>query len=85
MKILDCQSKNNILRVMVDTNEENLFYLLKTYLNEDKSVEVCGVFKEHHLIEKTEFLLKIKSGDAKVFFKKKLSVIKKELNKLKIK
>lgn len=85
MKIIEEVSDKNVLRFTVDSNEESLFSLLRTYLDDDKDVELVGVYKEHHLIDKTEFLLKTKKGDAKALLKKALGSIKKDLQSKKVK
>lgn len=85
MKILEKTQKEETLRILVDSNEESLFFLLKTYLEQDSNVDIVGVYKEHHLIDKTEFFLKIKKGDALKVFKKALTEIKKDLNTKRLK
>ena len=59
-------------------NQETLFLLIKTYLESDSSVDVVGVYKEHYLVDKTEFFVKVKKGNAKdVFLKALLMMIMK--------
>lgn len=85
MKILEKEGENETLRILVDTNEESTFFLLKTYLESETDVEIVGVYKEHYLVDKTEFFLKVKNGNALDVFKKSLSKIKKDLETKKIK
>ena len=85
MKIIEKVDDKNILRIMVDSNEESLFSLLKAYLQDNKDVDLVGVYKEHHLVDKTEFFLKTKSGSALDLFKKYLKTIKKDLESKKVK
>ncbi len=85
MEIIEKISDKQVLRVVVDSNEESLFSLLKTYLESNPDVDLVGVYKEHHLIDKTEFFLKTKKGDALTLFKKSLADIKKDLEKKKLK
>ena len=85
MEIIEKVADKQVLRVVVDSNEESLFSLLKTYLEESSDVDLVGVYKEHHLIDKTEFYLKTKKGSALDLFKKSLATIKKDLEKKKLK
>jgi DNA-directed RNA polymerase subunit L len=85
MQIIEKVDEKNMLRIMVDSNEESLFSLLKTYMQDNTDVELVGLYKEHHLVDKTEFFLKTKSGSAMDLFKKSLKTIKKDLESKKIK
>ncbi len=85
MEIIEKFEEGNVLRILVDSNEESLFSLLKTYLEKEADVDIVGVYKEHHLINKTEFLLKIKKGKPTDVFKKALAAIKKDLASKKLK
>ena len=85
MEILDISDKGDVLRFMTKSNEETLFLLIKTYLESDSSVDVVGVYKEHYLIDKTEFFVKVKKGNAKDVFLKALTKIKKDLELKKVK
>ena len=85
MKIIDKIEEKDSLRVVVDSNEEAFFYLLKTYLEKNSDVDIVGVYKEHYLVDKTEFFLKVKKGKPMDVLKKALEDVKKELAKLKVK
>ena len=85
MKVLEKIAEKETLRVIVDSNEESLFSLLKVYLEKDSNVEIVGVYKEHYLVDKTEFFLKVKKGKALDVFKKALDVAKKDLKSMKLK
>lgn len=85
MKILEKEGEKETLRIMVDSNEESLFFLLKTYLEAQSDVDIVGVYKEHYLVDKTEFFLKVKKGNALDIFKKSLTKIKKDLESKKVK
>lgn len=85
MEIIEKVEEGNVLRILVNSNEESLFSLLKTYLENESDVDIVGVYKEHHLINKTEFLLKTKKGKPLEVFKKALTSVKKDLASKKIK
>jgi DNA-directed RNA polymerase subunit L len=85
MKIIEKIEDKNLLKIIVDSNEESLFFLLKQYLSNNPQVDIVGVYKEHYLIDKTELLIKVKKGNAKDVLKKTLEDIKKDLNKKKVK
>ena len=85
MKIIEIEENKDKLRFVVDSNEESLFTLLKVYLEKESDVEIVGVFREHHLLNKTEFLIKVKKGEAKDVLKKVLPKIKKEIQSMKVK
>lgn len=85
MNIIEKSDENDKLRFVVDSNEESLLSLLKIYLEADSDVDVVGVYREHHLIDKTEFLLKVKKGKASAVFKKALVSAKKDLESKKVK
>ena len=85
MKILEQIEEKDSLRILVDTNEESVFFLLKTYLEANPDVEIVGVYKEHHLVDKTEFFLKTKKGKPMDVFKKELDKIKKDLKSKQVK
>ena len=86
MEISSVEHKKNELHIKVSSNEESLFMLLKGYLEEHSDVDIVGVTKEHHLIDETEFYLRVdEKKDAKEVFTKVLSSIKKELGGLKLK
>jgi len=84
MEIKEITGEKEVVRILVDSNEETTFSLLKTYLEEMSETDVVGVYKEHHLVNKTEFLFKVKKGDAKKILKKSLTDIKKKLSELKV-
>ena len=84
MEIKKVTGEKENLRFVVNSNEETLFSLLKTYLEAMPETDIVGVYKEHHLVDKTEFFLKVKKGDAEKFFKKALAQVKEELAKLKV-
>lgn len=85
MKVLEKTEEKDTLRILVDSNEETMFFLLKTYLENNSDVDIVGVYKEHHLIDKTEFFLKVKKGEPLKVFKKALADIKKDLASKKVK
>lgn len=85
MKILDKVEEKDSLRILVGSNEESTFLLLKTYLEANPQVDIVGVYKEHHLLDKTEFFLKVKKGNPAEIFKKALVEVKKDLEKKKVK
>ncbi len=73
------------LRIEVDSNEESLFSLLKVTLEKESDVDIVGVYKGHHLFDKTEVYLKVKKGDPLKIFKKGLKDVKKDLLSKKVK
>ena len=85
MKIIEKVEEPNVLRIVVDSNEESLFSLLRVYLEESSDVELVGLYKEHYLLDKTELVLKTKSKNALAVFKKELAAVKKELKSMKVK
>ncbi len=85
MKVIEKEEKENYLRFTVDSNEESLFSLLKVSLEQDPAVDIVGLYKEHHLIDKTEFFLKVKKGSASELLKKTLKKVKKDLQAKKLK
>ncbi|NQZ84464.1 MAG: hypothetical protein HRU03_01980 [Nanoarchaeales archaeon] len=85
MEIIEQTIEGTDLKIVVDSNEESLFSLLKAYMEPMADVEVVGHYKPHHLVDKTEFFLKVKKGDALKVFKKALATIKKDLASKKVK
>jgi DNA-directed RNA polymerase subunit L len=85
LKILEKVEEKDTLRVLVDSNEESLFFLLKAYLEAESDVDIVGVYKEHYLINKTEILIKVKKGNALEVFNKSLAKAKKDLLSKKVK
>ena len=85
MEIIEKQEDASTLKLVVDSNEESLFFLLKAYLEELSDVDLVGVHREHHLVDKTEFYLKTTKGKAIDVLKKALKDIKKDLNAKKLK
>ena len=86
MEISSIEHKKNELQIKVSSNEESMFMLLKGYLEENPDVDIVGVTKEHHLIDETEFYLRVhEKKDAKDVFTKAIASIKKELESLKLK
>lgn len=85
MNIVEKSVKDNELRFIVDSNEESLFSLLKVYLEREADVDIVGQYKEHHLVDKTEFYLKTKKGKALDVFKATLTKAKKDLEGKKLK
>lgn len=85
MEIIELNEDKQVLKIVVDSNEESLFFLLKTYLEDLKDVDLVGVHREHHLVDKTEFFLKVAKGSPKAVFKKALKDIKKDLASKKVK
>lgn len=73
MEIIENEVDGEILKIVVSSNEETLFSLVKVYLEKSADVDIVGVHKQHHLVDKTELHLKVKSG------KKPLEVLKKAL------
>ncbi len=85
MNIIEKSADNTTLKIIVDSNEESLFSLLKVYLSKNDDVDIVGVYMEHHLVDKTEFFIRTKKTDALKLFKKTLIEVKKELENMKIK
>lgn len=85
MEIIEKAAEGTKLRFVVNSDEESLLSLLKVYLEQEAEVELVGVYKEHHLIDKTEFFLKTKKEDATKVLKKALSKVKKDLDSKKVK
>lgn len=85
MKVLEKIEEKDSLRVVVDSNEESFFYMLKAYLESNSDVDIVGVYKQHYLVDKTEFFLKVKKGKPIDVFKKALKEIKKDLESKKLK
>ena len=85
MEIVEKVEEKDTLKIIVGSNEESLFSLLKTYLEKDPAVDMAGYYKEHHLIDKTEFFIKVKKGSPVDVLKKALIVVKKDLEKKKVK
>lgn len=85
MKIKEVSEDKQTLKIITDSNEESLFYLLKAYFESNSDVEIVGVYEGHHLIDTTEFYLKVKKGSPKTFLKKALAEVKKDLNSKKLK
>ncbi len=84
MQILEKESDDKILRILVDSDEESLFSLLKVYLMDMADVDIAGYTKEHHLVDKTEFFLKVTKGTPEEVFKKGLALAKKDLESKKL-
>lgn len=85
MEIIESVEDKNVLKIKVGSNEESLFSLLKVYLEKSTDVEIVGVVREHHLVNETELLLKVKKGSPKEVLKKALIEAKKDLESKKIK
>ena len=85
MEISIINDNKNELKLKVPTNEESLFMLLKSHLEEVEEVDIVGITKEHHLIDDTEFYMRTYKEDAKEVFKEALANIKKELEVMKLK
>lgn len=85
MEISIINDNKNELKLKVPTNEESLFMLLKSHLEEVDEVDIVGITKEHHLIDDTEFYLRTYKEDAKKVFKEALTNIKKELEAMRLK
>ena len=85
MEINDKKSTQNTFTIDVNSNEETLFSLLKVYLSQQEDVDVVGFTKGHHLVDTTQFYLKVKKGSAEEVFKKGLEKAKKDLQARKVK
>jgi DNA-directed RNA polymerase subunit L len=85
MKITQKVEEKDSLRIVVDSNEESLFYLLKQYLSQNPDIDIVGVYKEHHLVDETELFIKVKKGKPIDTLKKALKDIKTQINKQKVK
>lgn len=85
MEVIEKTEDKDVLKIVVGSNEESLFSLLKTYLESDPSVDIVGQYREHHLIDKSEFFMKVKKGKPMDVFKKALKDVKKDLEKRKVK
>ena len=85
MKIIDKQEDKNTLKLTVDSNEESLFSLVKVYLENMSEVDLVGLNKSHHLLDKTELYLKTKKEKPTTVLKKALAEAKKDLQNRKVK
>lgn len=85
MEISKKTSTQNTFTIEVNSNEETLFSLLKVYLSQLPEVDIVGFTKDHHLIDKTQFYVKVKKGSAEDVFKKGLEAAKKDLESRRIK
>ncbi len=84
MQILEQEINEKSLRILVDSDEESLFSLLKVYLLDMADVDIAGYTKEHHLVDKSEFFLKVTKGNPLDVFKKGLALAKKDLESKKL-
>ena len=85
MEILEKVDKDGILKIEVGSNEETLFSLLKVYLEKTPEVDIVGVFKNHHLVDKTQLHIKVKKGSGLDVLKKTIKAAIKDLESKKIK
>lgn len=85
MEILEKEVEGNTLKVVVESNEETLFSLMKVYLEESSDVDIVGFNKPHYLVDKTEFFLKTKKGNPVDVLKKALKEAQKDLTSKKVK
>lgn len=85
MEIIEKTEDKNTLKIVVDSNEESLFSLVKVYLQDMADVDIVGVKKGHHLVDKTEFFLKTKKESPTKVLKKALAEAKKDLESRKVK
>lgn len=84
MEIIEKLIEKNTCKIVFDSNEESLLYLLKAYLEKLDSIDFVGVSKDHHLVDKTEFFIKTFKEDPVVVLKKALKEIQKDLGEKKI-
>jgi len=85
MEIIENTENKNTLKIVVSSNEESLFFLVKVYLEQMDEVDVVGVIKSHYLVDKTEFHIKTFSGSPLKVLKKALELAKKDLVSKKLK
>lgn len=84
MKIESVNPQDSELKIVFKSNEESILMLLKSYLEDTAGVDIVGVNKDHHLLDETEFFLRVDSGSAKDTFSKVLKTVKKELEGMKV-
>lgn len=84
MEIIEKLIEGNTCKLVFNSNEESLLYLLKAYLEKLDEVDLVGIVKEHHLVDKTEFFVKVVKGDPLKIVKSALSDIQKDLESKKI-
>jgi len=85
MKIIEKVEDKNTLKLVVSSNEESLFFLIKVYLEKMSEVDVVGVYKPHYLVDSTELYIKTKKEKPIKVFEKALKEAKAELAKKKLK
>jgi len=85
MEFIEKNETKDTLKLVVSSNEESLFFLVKVYLEKMSEVDIVGVCKEHHLVDKTEFHLKVSKGNPMKIFLKALAEAKKDLISKKVK
>ena len=85
MKIIEKIEEKNTLKLVVSSNEESLFFLVKVYLEKMAEVDIVGIYKSHHLVDKTEFYLKTKSESPIKVLVKALKEAKKDSKDKKLK
>lgn len=84
MEIIEKLVEENTCKLVFNSNEESLLYLLKAYLEKLNEIDFVGISKDHHLVDKTEFFVKVVKGDPIKIVKKALTDIKKDLENKKI-
>ncbi|MFP4402247.1 MAG: RpoL/Rpb11 RNA polymerase subunit family protein [Candidatus Nanoarchaeia archaeon] len=84
MKIESINAQDSELRIKFNSNEESILMLLKSYLEDTSGVDIVGVNRDHHLLDETEFFLRVDSGSAKDTFSKALKAVKKELEGMRV-
>lgn len=84
MEIIEKLVEGNTCKLVFNSNEESLLYLLKAYMEKLDSVDIVGVAKDHHLVDKTELFVKVVKGDPVKTVKSALADIKKDLESKRI-
>jgi DNA-directed RNA polymerase subunit L len=84
MKIESVNAQDSELKIIFKSNEESMLMLLKSYLEDTSGVDIVGVNRDHHLLDETEFFLRVESGSAKDTLSRALKTVKKELEGMKV-
>lgn len=84
MEVIETLIEDNTCKIVFDSNEESLLYLIKAYLEKLDSIDLVGIVKDHHLVDKTEFFVKVVKGDPLKIVKSALADIKKDLESKKL-
>ncbi|MCA9486777.1 hypothetical protein H6501_00605 [Candidatus Woesearchaeota archaeon] len=84
MEIVEKKDDTTSVSLVLGSDELSLFLVVKHYLEQIPEVDIVGIARDHHLLDRSELHIKVSKGKALDALKKALKEATKDLKSRKL-